>query len=548
MVLGFALSGRYDRTMGRGPHLILGPGRRLARLAASLAEPVVRVEDLAELFSPGPLAGTTIVLDLAATPLEDLGLVTRLRDRHPEARWTWTGGPSDLASRGRCIAGGDALLPWPLDVTAPPFARSTGSVTAVRAAESMWPDASGAGRSGTAPAEPVDDGALRSSGRTSDGRPVRTSDSGPSGGSGGDGGTARVDPDLAEIEAILEGVDRARAERRRESAGPLAPYDHDEDLDDLFDEEELDALGFIVEDDLEEESSDAPRTAFQPQEGDPAVDPFSTDSDDGFDPDQLLAGQLAEGLGGALAPESGYTADRSTSSARSAIESSTCADPATGSVAVPRWYKDQVADLADLVQRTELSFERAAETADVDPARHELGRLRQFARTLALVASPPEAGPGAATLDLALLVEETLASITTGRVSTEDGGEDSPRFLYRGAAGVTIRADKGLLVAALDAVLQTAAAAASGEDVVRTEVVRTDASVAEVRVDSPAGLLAGLAPERILAPYGTKGRLEGVGANALAAAGAICLGHGGDLDVSRRADGRLLFALRLPTS
>lgn len=531
-----------------------GPGPRLASLAALLrtaaGAPVQVVADLADgLALPRGSIGC-LVLDLGAMPLDDLGLLRRLRARQPGLAVLWTG-PAALAAALAAVAdAGDEFRPWPLDVTRLPGFQAAGTGAADRESaprhalvreespavslrEALDADAGGHAAPGSAPLA-VPPGSV-------------------------------LDPDLRHIEAILAGFERGaealspptgappaerftratdvgtpgRAEGRRAAPAAAGPR--------------VRAAGGAH--DLEHEQEEEDLEVLDPDGAD-LGSPFVSDG-------PLLSHEELEAF---LAPEPSAL-DAPPVGAPMDTEGHPGAAPKRAVQALPHWYRDQVADLADLVQRAELAL-HAVDSASANhpgPAgerpealggvRLELGRLRQFARTLGCLAAPPAAGT--TRLDLGVLVEETLASLAQrapeagGAVAAGARIEGRPRFLFRSQAGVEVQADKGLLVAALDAVLGVAAAAGGAADVVRTEVLTTDAGVAEVRVDLPEGRLAGLDPARILEPYALRRRMPGIGAHALAAAGGILVGHGGDLVVERRSQGpseraRLLFALRLP--
>ncbi|MEL6907494.1 MAG: hypothetical protein AAFP22_18955, partial [Planctomycetota bacterium] len=238
----------------------------------------------------------------------------------------------------------------------------------------------------------------------------------------------------------------------------------------------------------------------------------------------------------------------------------------------PAWLKDQVADLADIVQALDLSARASHAHTQIGD---ELARLRQFTRTLGIVAAPPPRGDR--TFDLSQFVEEQLGAAAGRSV-------DAPRLLFRreGAPEADVRADKMLLALALDALLQTAIACSTSGDVVRVELT-ADASHAAssfepkpdgsesagaepaaadsagegsgddaesgelvLRIDFPSGPLAGRRPDVLLRPYALRGDLPTIGPNALPAAGAIAVGQGGDLLVEELSGGRSAFVVTLP--
>lgn len=214
-------------------------------------------------------------------------------------------------------------------------------------------------------------------------------------------------------------------------------------------------------------------------------------------------------------------------------------------VAPPPYFKDQVADLADIAQRIELSLELVAEAderAGVAPLEDEVRRLVQFTRTLGYLVAPP--GPGNQNIDLSELVEIFLSSA----VSRAD---DAPRCLFRGGGVLPVRSDRTLLTQALDAFFFVAQSCAESGEIVRVQTTRGGAPerpVALITIEFPAGRLNGVPPETILSPYGLRRILPTLGPNALAAATGIFAGQGGRALLERRGEGRLAWLLEVPLS
>jgi hypothetical protein len=223
---------------------------------------------------------------------------------------------------------------------------------------------------------------------------------------------------------------------------------------------------------------------------------------------------------------------------------------------MPAFYRAQIADLADIAQRLQLTAlgltreESEAEESGGAPSRDrvrqmesEIWRLVQFARTLGYLVSPPTAGEQY--IDLAVLLDELLTGMSA------EGGTQ-PRFLHDGQERVHVRSDKGLLVRALDAVLQVARACATGGDtLLATTSVRSTPAVrggraAVIEVLFPAGPLADLRPQQILEPYALRRRLATIGPNALAAAEGILRGQGGALELDAPEADRLRWRVLLP--
>tara|TARA_R110002073_G_scaffold60620_2_gene152392 strand:+ start:14422 stop:16299 length:1878 start_codon:yes stop_codon:yes gene_type:complete len=209
--------------------------------------------------------------------------------------------------------------------------------------------------------------------------------------------------------------------------------------------------------------------------------------------------------------------------------------------APPNWYRDQIADLADQAQKLDLGLRMARDMADgegesgagLDQLEADVAGLIAFTRTLGFVAAPP--AQGSQVIDLDTLVEEQLG----GLASSDDS---MPRIFYRGEPGLRVRADKGLLVLALDAVLNLAARCAGPEGVVHTSMEPG----ALIRIDFPAGPLAGQDPAGLLDPYAVHRLVPGIGPNALAAADRILTGQGGRLAIGDLEDDTLRFEIELP--
>ncbi len=212
-------------------------------------------------------------------------------------------------------------------------------------------------------------------------------------------------------------------------------------------------------------------------------------------------------------------------------------------VAPPAYFKDQVADLADIAQRIELSLDLVAEAderAALAPLEDEVRRLTQFTRTLGYLVAPP--GPGSQNIDLSELVEIFLASAVSR-------AEDAPRCLFRGGGPLAVRSDRALLTQALDAFFFVAQACAESGEIVRVQTARSlleGRPAGLVTIEFPAGKLSGVAPETILTPYGLRRLLPTLGPNALAAATGILAGQGGRALLERRGEGRLAWRIELP--
>ncbi|MEM1452473.1 MAG: hypothetical protein AAF957_00950 [Planctomycetota bacterium] len=513
--------------MARARLLVLTQGR-LERLddlvvaAGADRRRVLRLDDALDLFSVDADEGCVAVLDLDATPDADAGLLRRWCEAHPGARLLWVGDDG-----ARVEAFGSAGAPgefrrWPLDVDdLVALAGATGASTP-----------SGNGRTAT-PSGPRPSAPVRRNGTGSPG-------AGDLGaieailGSGRDGADDEPETDLA-----------ARAPRGPRNGAPSAPVSPPR-------------VAFLrAERAPVRPQREGPESVPPPEVGSethPAAEPGAAigHDDDGlelefdgpllteeeleafFDPEPLPAPDEPT-----AAPIDDVTTGVEGDSAEDPAEDS--ADAAALDVAArrPGWLKDQTADLADIVMA--LDLRARANHAHVG-LEGELARLRQFTRTIGYVAAPPAAG--GQDFDVAVLVEEHLGDLA-------GTAPDAPRLLFRAAeGGAPIRADKMLVSMALDALLRTAVGCAGAGDVVRVEVERPDDAERGplVRIQFPKGPLADLAPETVLEPYALKSRLPEIGANALAAAGGIAVGQGGDLVVSEASEEALAFEVTFSPS
>lgn len=212
-----------------------------------------------------------------------------------------------------------------------------------------------------------------------------------------------------------------------------------------------------------------------------------------------------------------------------------------GAPALPSFFRDQVADLADIAQRIELATSALGEDAPIDPAlTGDVARLVQFTRTLGFLAAPP--GPGEQLFDVAEALEVAVAA----HVGQD---EDGPRFLFRSDGPLWVRSDRELLGLAFDAYLTLARSAGRRGEIVRVQVRASDAPTAdgdelgsgEIAIEFPAGPLAELDPARIVEPYALRRVFPMLGANALSAATSIVRGQGGRAELVRAPRGRLLW-------
>lgn len=205
--------------------------------------------------------------------------------------------------------------------------------------------------------------------------------------------------------------------------------------------------------------------------------------------------------------------------------------------APPSYFKDQVADLADIAQRIQLALETADEkdSDGLQSVGQEVERLVQFTRTLGYLVSPPT--PGTQTFDLSEMVDVFLA----GTPKTPD----TPRMLFRGGGPLLVRSDRALLSQALDAFLFLASSCAGKGEIVRLQT-RAEGELCVLTIQFPPGPLTDVEPEKILQPYGLRRAIPKLGPNALAAATGIVAGQGGRALLERAGSARLGWRIELP--
>lgn len=198
----------------------------------------------------------------------------------------------------------------------------------------------------------------------------------------------------------------------------------------------------------------------------------------------------------------------------------------------------QVAALADIAQRLELSIESGEGTPPgLGAPDAELARLRRFTHMLGHVTSPP--GRGAESFDLGDLLEEKLAAAALS-------GPRSTRFLPKGERGLRVLADQGAVATALEALIDLARTCARPNGVIKAPYRRGADGQCEVVLDFPAGPLADADPARALRPGGVQQELPDLGPADLPAAAALIGGQGGTLRIEAGGDLRLRVLLELP--
>lgn len=207
---------------------------------------------------------------------------------------------------------------------------------------------------------------------------------------------------------------------------------------------------------------------------------------------------------------------------------------------------DHVETLGALVARLESAESALRDRAPGDESalaalHNEVRRLGHFARTLALLAAPPERG--ADEFDIVALLDEQLATLSTGARTAERlsartaSGPRSPRFL--------VRADRGLLARAFETLLGLARRCAGPGGTVRVLYVPLEGERLEVRVEFPAGALAGLGAAGLADPRAVAARIPELWPADLAAAQAAVASQGGRLTLEARPEGLVRSAVYL---
>jgi hypothetical protein len=212
-------------------------------------------------------------------------------------------------------------------------------------------------------------------------------------------------------------------------------------------------------------------------------------------------------------------------------------------------FRAQVADLADIAQRIELSLEGAraephaesnGEATPLESVAREVARLVQFARTLGYLVAPP--ARGAQRFDLTEMLEVFLSEIRSS-------GSDAPRCLLRSNGPLPVLSDRRLLSQAFDALFFLARSASTRGEILRVQALRDDDAsppAARVTIDFPTGELADLAPAEIVSPYGVRRVFPELGPNALSAAARIIEGQGGRCRLEPQHRTRLEWRVSLP--
>ncbi|HVS09175.1 MAG TPA: hypothetical protein VMS76_04805, partial [Planctomycetota bacterium] len=209
--------------------------------------------------------------------------------------------------------------------------------------------------------------------------------------------------------------------------------------------------------------------------------------------------------------------------------------------AIPH-LREQIAVLADIAQRLELSFGALRETkrapeGELEGMALELRRLLRFTRALSHLASPQ--GQDGERFELGALVEEELAALTLK-------ARRAPRLSWRGSGKLWVRADRVAFTMALESLLVLARACAGVGETVRVEAGAGLSDDLWIRIDFPAGPLAGIDPEKVLDPVVLAERLREIGVEEIGAAIAILRAQGGELSAYASPGEHLLLQIRMP--
>lgn len=218
--------------------------------------------------------------------------------------------------------------------------------------------------------------------------------------------------------------------------------------------------------------------------------------------------------------------------------------PSIAAASPPAYFRDQVADLADIALKIEGGVATARDEGSLAGAKGEalendVARLVKFTQTLSYLSAPPPRGEQL--FDLSELLDTLVDALPRK-------GPQAPRWLVRSNGPLSVRSDRNVLHQAFDALLFVADQCANGGENVRVQATTVDGGGpprVQVSIDFPQGKLAGLDPGRIVEPYGLRRILPDLGPNALSAAAGILAGQGGRLEL-RPGRGRMTWLVELP--
>jgi hypothetical protein len=214
--------------------------------------------------------------------------------------------------------------------------------------------------------------------------------------------------------------------------------------------------------------------------------------------------------------------------------------------APPPYFKDQVADLADITQRIDGAVtllrgtDGGAAGEELEALSGDVARLVQFTRTLSYLSSAPPQGDQV--FDLAELVETLVAGLPKK-------GPKAPRWLARSSGPLFVSSDRELLMQVFDALLFVAEKCSARGEIVRVQAAESKAAGpgrATVTIEFSSGPLEELDPARAVEPYALRRILPDLGPNALSAARGIVAGQGGRLALERSGRGRMTWTMELP--
>ncbi len=184
-----------------------------------------------------------------------------------------------------------------------------------------------------------------------------------------------------------------------------------------------------------------------------------------------------------------------------------------------------------------------AGTAALEPLALELRRLQHYTRTLGGLVRPP--ARGSESFDLVALLDEQLAALTA------QGRSGGPRF-QPAQSGLArsfqcfVRADRGAISVAFETLLHVARRCAGQGETVRVAYTPFAGGDLEVRIEFPAGPLAGLSNEELASERALHERLPELWPGELEAAGAFLSSQGAQLRLSASQPTQVAVLARFP--
>lgn len=214
-----------------------------------------------------------------------------------------------------------------------------------------------------------------------------------------------------------------------------------------------------------------------------------------------------------------------------------------GGGAAPGLGREHVAALVELAAGMEQAFAavRGGQgTAALESLAIEVRRLSHYTRTLGGLVEPPTRGTEPC--DLVALLDEQLATLTAH-------GRGGPRFQPAPTSALrsfqcVVRADRQAISVAFETLLHIARRCAGQGETVRVAYTPLPAGELEVRIEFPAGPLAGLSPEELSSSEATSRRLPELWPGELEAAGAFLRSQGGSLRLTELPAGQLAILAR----